>query len=233
MRRSRSTAQKRKLPDGWDPNTSAHVSGDAVDIRPDRATAWLSEHGAEYGLCQIYSNEPWHYELRPDTLFAVARPCTPTQRRIQGCSSDSAHLRRLWSRAARSLSSSRDRRTVFDGFTLEEVDVGEVVLRVRHGGQGRAVVLLHGHPRTHATWHWVAPLLARHTVVCPDLRGYGRSTLPPDQPDHAQSSKRAMANDVVALMQNLGHEQFAVAGHDRGALVALPPLDHPQLVRLW
>jgi zinc D-Ala-D-Ala carboxypeptidase len=48
------------------PNTSAHVSGDAVDIRPFDATAWLSEHGAEYGLCQIYSNEPWHYELRPE-----------------------------------------------------------------------------------------------------------------------------------------------------------------------
>ena len=122
---------------------------------------------------------------------------------------------------------------VFDEFTLEEVDVGEVVLRVRHGGQGRAVVLLHGHPRTHATWHRVAPLLAReYTVVCPDLRGYGRSTLPSDQPDHAQSSKRAMANDVVALMQNLGHERFAVAGHDRGALVAFRlALDHPQLVR--
>jgi D-alanyl-D-alanine carboxypeptidase len=50
------------------PNTSAHVSGDAVDIEPSDATAWLSEHGAEYGLCQIYSNEPWHYELRPEAV---------------------------------------------------------------------------------------------------------------------------------------------------------------------
>jgi zinc D-Ala-D-Ala carboxypeptidase len=49
-------------------DTSAHVSGDAVDIRPDDATAWLSEHGAEYGLCQIYGNEPWHYELRPEAI---------------------------------------------------------------------------------------------------------------------------------------------------------------------
>jgi zinc D-Ala-D-Ala carboxypeptidase len=56
------------------PNTSAHVSGDAVDIRPSDATAWLSEHGAEYGLCQIYSNEPWHYELRPE---AIDRGCPP------------------------------------------------------------------------------------------------------------------------------------------------------------
>ena len=67
MRRSRSTAQKRKLPDGWPPpDTSAHVSGDAVDIGRLDAAAWLSEYGAEYGLCQIYGNEPWHYELRSE-----------------------------------------------------------------------------------------------------------------------------------------------------------------------
>jgi haloacetate dehalogenase len=121
---------------------------------------------------------------------------------------------------------------VFQGFTLDEVDVGEAILRVRHGGQGSPVVLLHGHPRTHATWHRVAPLLAaRHTVVCPDLRGYGGSTLPPDQPDHSQSSKRAMAADVVALLRMLGHDRFAVVGHDRGALVALrAALDHPDVV---
>jgi haloacetate dehalogenase len=121
---------------------------------------------------------------------------------------------------------------VFKGFTLDEMDVGEVVLRVRHGGHGSPVVLLHGHPRTHATWHRVAPLLAaRHTVVCPDLRGYGGSTLPPDQPDHSQSSKRAMAADVVAVLRMLGHERFAVVGHDRGALVALrAALDHRDAV---
>lgn len=117
-------------------------------------------------------------------------------------------------------------------FTLEHVDVGEVTLRVRHGGSGSPVVLLHGHPRTHTTWHAVAPLLAaQHTVVCPDLRGYGRSTLPPDEPDHAQSSKRAMAGDVVALMRHLGHERFAVVGHDRGSAVAYrTALDHPDAV---
>jgi hypothetical protein len=57
------------------PNTSAHVSGDAVDIGRSDATAWLSEHGARYGLCQIYANEPWHYELRPE---AIHRGCPPT-----------------------------------------------------------------------------------------------------------------------------------------------------------
>jgi D-alanyl-D-alanine carboxypeptidase len=56
------------------PNRSAHVSGDAVDIRPFDATAWLSDHGAVYGLCQIYSNEPWHYELRPE---AIDHGCPP------------------------------------------------------------------------------------------------------------------------------------------------------------
>ena len=122
--------------------------------------------------------------------------------------------------------------SMFDDFALEMLDVGEVTLRVRHGGQGDPVVLLHGHPRTHTTWHAVAPLVAReHTVVCPDLRGYGRSTLPPDQPDHAQSSKRAMASDVVSLMARLGHERFAVVGHDRGSSVAYrTALDHPDAV---
>lgn len=121
---------------------------------------------------------------------------------------------------------------MFDGFALDQVELGEVSLRVRHGGRGAPVVLLHGHPRTHTTWHAVAPRMATaHTVVCPDLRGYGRSTLPPDAPEHAQSSKRAMAGDVVELMARLGHDRFAVVGHDRGALVAFrAALDHPDVV---
>ncbi len=89
---------------------------------------------------------------------------------------------------------------MFEGFALEYVDVGDVTLRVRHGGHGSPVVLLHGHPRTHMTWHRLAAQLAdAFFVVCPDLRGYGQSTLPPDAPRHAQSSKRAMAGDVVSL----------------------------------
>jgi haloacetate dehalogenase len=120
----------------------------------------------------------------------------------------------------------------FEGFALEQIDVGEVTLRVRHGGGGTPLVLLHGHPRTHATWHRVAALLApRHTVVCPDLRGYGMSTLPPTREDHSQSSKRAMALDVVRLMAGLGHERFGVVGHDRGSAVAYRlALDHPEAV---
>jgi haloacetate dehalogenase len=120
----------------------------------------------------------------------------------------------------------------FPGFELAFVAVEEVVLRVRRGGSGSPVLLLHGHPRTHATWHRVAPLLAgRHTVVCPDLRGYGQSTKVPTAPDHAPYSKRAMATDMVGLMQSLGHDRFAVVGHDRGAYVAQRlALDQPDSV---
>ena len=121
---------------------------------------------------------------------------------------------------------------MFDGFELERVDVGEAVLRVRHGGSGPPVLLLHGHPRTHVTWHRLAPLLAeRYTVVCPDLRGYGQSSKPPTTPDHEPYSKRAMARDCVALMAALGYERFAVAGHDRGSYVAFrTAMDHPDRV---
>ena len=122
----------------------------------------------------------------------------------------------------------------FDGFNETTADGADGVrLRVRVGAEGPPVVLLHGHPRTHTTWHRVAPLLvaAGHTVVCPDLRGYGRSSKPPTTADHAPYSKRAMARDVVALMRGLGHGRFAVVGHDRGSYVALrTALDHPGAV---
>jgi len=121
---------------------------------------------------------------------------------------------------------------MFEGFTLDRIDTGEAVLKVRHGGSGPPVLLLHGHPRTHATWHRVAPLLARHyTVVCPDLRGYGASSKPPTTPDHEPYSKRAMAHDGLAVMRALGHERFAVVGHDRGAYVAFRlAMDYPAAV---
>ena len=121
---------------------------------------------------------------------------------------------------------------MFEGFQLDRIAVGDVQLRVRHGGRGPVVLLLHGCPRTHTTWHLVAPELARdHTVVCPDLRGYGQSSMPPGGADHAAYSKRVMAADCLALMRALGHDRFAVVGHDRGALVALRlALDHPEVV---
>ena len=121
---------------------------------------------------------------------------------------------------------------MFDGFRLERVELPETVLRVRYGGSGTPILLIHGHPRTHATWHHVAPLLANsHTVVCPDLRGFGQSSKPADTADHAGSSKRAKARDCVDLMRALGHERFAVVGHDRGAYVAFRlAMDHPDVV---
>ncbi len=121
---------------------------------------------------------------------------------------------------------------MFEGFRLEEIALPEATLRVRYGGSGPPLLLLHGHPRTHTTWHRVAPLLARdHTVVCPDLRGFGGSSKPADTPDHCGSSKRAKARDCVALMQHLGFERFALAGHDRGSYTAFrTAMDHPDAV---
>jgi haloacetate dehalogenase len=122
---------------------------------------------------------------------------------------------------------------MFEGFTTQTVDVGDARLFVRCGGQGPPVLLLHGHPRTSATWHRVAPQLVRQGfgVVVPDLRGYGRSRGPAPSPDHRQASKQAMAADLAALMRYLGHSRYAVAGHDRGSYVALRlTLDHPPAV---
>lgn len=116
---------------------------------------------------------------------------------------------------------------------LDDVDLEGQRIRVRYGGSGPAVVLLHGHPRTHTTWYAVAPRLvaAGYTVVCPDLRGYGQSGKPVTDADHAPYSKREFAGDVVRLMTSLGHERFAVAGHDRGSYVAYrTALDHPERV---
>jgi haloacetate dehalogenase len=127
------------------------------------------------------------------------------------------------------LATGGDKR-MFDGFVLEEIDTDGARLRVRHGGSGPPVLLLHGHPRTHTTWWRVAPLLAgSHTVVCPDLRGFGRSSQPEDTPDHRHSSKRAKARDCIELMARLGHERFAIVGHDRGSYTAFrTAMDHPE-----
>ncbi|MDX1375560.1 MAG: alpha/beta hydrolase [Burkholderiales bacterium] len=109
----------------------------------------------------------------------------------------------------------------FEGFTLEQVQVRDGTLRLRRGGAGPPLLLLHGNPQTHAMWHKVAPVLAaRYSVVCPDLRGYGGSFKPPASADHAPYAKREMARDMVELMERLGHARFRIAAHDRGARVA-------------
>jgi haloacetate dehalogenase len=122
---------------------------------------------------------------------------------------------------------------VFEGFKTEQIDVGEASIFVRYLGDGPPILLLHGHPRTSATWHLVAPQLVRRgfTVVCPDLRGYGRSLGPAPTSDHSAHSKRAVAGDMMVVMHALGHRRFALAGHDRGSYVALRlALDHPEAV---
>ncbi|GAB2961172.1 alpha/beta hydrolase [Amycolatopsis acidiphila] len=118
------------------------------------------------------------------------------------------------------------------GFDYQRVTVADgVALNVAVGGSGSPVVLLHGFPQTHLMWrHVAADLAGDHTVLCPDLRGYGDSDKPADTAGQTYS-KRTMAADVVALARAFGHDRFALAGHDRGALVAIRAgLDHPDAV---
>jgi haloacetate dehalogenase len=123
--------------------------------------------------------------------------------------------------------------TGFEDYRLSRITVGDLSLRVRHGGSGPPLLLLHGYPETHLAWGPVARELARDfSVVAPDLRGYGDSSGPPPVPDHSSYGKRAMADDAVGLMEDLGFDRFDVAGHDRGGRVAYRlALDHPDAVR--
>ncbi|MDC6166232.1 alpha/beta fold hydrolase [Paucibacter sp. XJ19-41] len=123
---------------------------------------------------------------------------------------------------------------LFPGFESRLITVEDgVQIHARLGGEGPPLLLLHGHPQTHAIWHKVAPALARHfTLVLADLRGYGDSSKPSGAADHANYSKRVMARDMATLMRALGHERFAVLAHDRGARVAHRlAADHGEQVR--
>lgn len=122
---------------------------------------------------------------------------------------------------------------MFGGFQERHIETAGSRLFVRYGGSGFPIVLLHGHPRTSATWYRVAPLLASagHTVICPDLPGYGRSELQDPRPDHASSSKRSMSRDILTALEALGHTRFHLLGHDRGSYAALRlALDRPDAV---
>jgi haloacetate dehalogenase len=119
-----------------------------------------------------------------------------------------------------------------DGFAYQKLSGADgVCLNVAHGGDGTPVVLLHGFPQTHLMWREVARNLAdEHHVVVPDLRGYGESDKPVED-GPATYSKRTMALDIMNLMRALGHERFAIVGHDRGALVAVRAgLDHREAI---
>lgn len=121
---------------------------------------------------------------------------------------------------------------MFDGFATATIGTGETTIFTRSGGSGPPLLLLHGFPETHVMWRDVAPILARRfTVVCADLRGYGGSGCPASAPDHAPYAKRAMATDMVAVMDRLGFDRFAVGGHDRGGRVAYRlAIDHPDRI---
>jgi haloacetate dehalogenase len=117
----------------------------------------------------------------------------------------------------------------FDGFAGREVPTGRGTVFARVGGTGPPLLLLHGYPQTHVMWRTAAELLAaHHTVVAVDLPGYGASFRPVPTADHAAHAKRALAADLTDAMSRLGHDAFAVAGHDRGGRVAYRmALDHP------
>ena len=122
----------------------------------------------------------------------------------------------------------------FEGFKAQDFDLDGARVHARIGGRDGAppLLLLHGFPQTHALWQRVAQQLAPHfSLVLPDLRGYGDSAKPPGAPDHANYSKRVMAQDLASLMQALGHPRYAVCGHDRGGRVAHRlALDHAAAV---
>ena len=119
-----------------------------------------------------------------------------------------------------------------ENFKTATIDTGETTIFTRSFGSGPPLLLLHGFPQTHLMWRGIAPDLARgFTVVCADLRGYGQSGCPVSSPDHAPYAKRALARDMVAVMERLGFPRFAVAGHDRGGRVAYRlALDHPDRI---
>ena len=123
---------------------------------------------------------------------------------------------------------------LFPNFEHQLIQVeSDQVICAAIGGAGPPLLLLHGHPHTHAIWHKIAPDLAKHfTVVAADLRGYGDSSKPKGLPDHSNYAKRSMAQDQISVMHQLGFDRFDVLAHDRGARVAhRMALDHPHAVK--
>lgn len=121
---------------------------------------------------------------------------------------------------------------LFPGFETRKIETSGATINTLRGGGGPPLLLIHGYPQTHAEWHKIAPELAkRFTVVMTDLRGYGDSSKPADGENHANYSKRAMAQDQIEVMHALGYDRFAIVGHDRGARVAWRlAVEHPKRV---
>jgi haloacetate dehalogenase len=119
-----------------------------------------------------------------------------------------------------------------DSFETSQVEVSGNTIFVRRYGKGPAILLVHGFPRTSLMWRFLAPKLAEsHTVICVDLRAYGHSGIPASADDHFPYSKRAMAKELVEVMDKLGFRTFTLVGHDRGGRVAYRlALDHPKAV---
>lgn len=124
---------------------------------------------------------------------------------------------------------AQGREDILPGFQWYDVDVGATHIRAAIGGGGPPLLLLHGHPQNHLTWHRIVPELMRdYTIIATDLRGYGDSGKPPSDPLHLAYSKRAMAADQIAVMKAFGFDRFSIVAHDRGARVGYRlALDYP------
>src|ERR1700733_2664467 len=121
---------------------------------------------------------------------------------------------------------------LFPGFKHLDMRTKGAIIRVRHGGSGPPMLMLHGYPNNHVLWYAVAARLSQHYhVVLPNLRGYGDSSLPEPGPNNSNYSLRVMAEDMIEVMENLGHQRFFLVGHDRGARAShRMGLDHPDRV---
>ena len=120
-------------------------------------------------------------------------------------------------------------------FETAQIEVSGNTIFIRRYGEGPAILMVHGFPRTSLMWRFLAPKLAEnHTVICVDLRAYGRSGIPASTADHFPYSKRAMAKELVEVMDKLGFPNFTLIGHDRGGRVSYRmALDHPKTSSVW
>jgi haloacetate dehalogenase len=153
-------------------------------------------------------------------------------RAITGASGTAISLA-LFSRSAAAQPTGKTTSATSDRFDTAEIKTGDNTIFIRRYGKGSPLLMVHGFPRSSLMWRYVAPQLAsNHTVICVDLRGYGHSGVPASADDHYPYTKRAMANELVAVMDKLGFSKFDLVGHDRGGRVSYRlTLDHPEQVQ--